>query len=50
VLTPFGYTQLAFATLFSWAFFGQVPDLWMALGMIVIALGGIGTVLMHGRQ
>lgn len=49
VLTPFGYAQLAFATLFSWAFFGKVPDIWTALGMIVIALSGIGTVLLHAR-
>ncbi|MFL9960603.1 DMT family transporter [Paraburkholderia sediminicola] len=49
VLTPFGYAQLAFATLFSWAFFGQVPNLWMALGMLVIAASGIGTVLLHAR-
>ncbi|EIM95240.1 DMT family transporter [Paraburkholderia hospita] len=49
VLTPFGYAQLAFATLFSWAFFGKVPDIWTALGMIVIALSGMGTVLLHAR-
>ncbi len=49
LLTPFGYAQLAFATLFSWALFSQVPDLWSALGMSVIAVGGIGTVLLHSR-
>lgn len=50
VLTPFSYAQLAFATLFSWALFGQVPDLWTALGMLVIAASGIGTVLLHARS
>ncbi|SAL05744.1 EamA-like transporter family protein [Caballeronia calidae] len=50
VLTPFGYGQLAFAALFSWLLFGQVPDLWMAIGMCVIAASGIGTVLLHGRK
>lgn len=49
VLTPFGYVQLAFAALFSWLLFGQVPDAWMAIGMCVIAASGIGTVLLHGR-
>ncbi|WP_025527748.1 DMT family transporter [Caballeronia humi] len=49
VLTPFGYAQLAFAAFFSWAVFGQVPDKWMAIGMAVIAVSGIGTVLLHGR-
>jgi drug/metabolite transporter (DMT)-like permease len=49
VLTPFGYAQLAFASLFSWAFFGQAPDMWMSIGMAVIAASGIGTVLLHGR-
>ncbi|WP_109477117.1 DMT family transporter [Paraburkholderia sp. C35] len=50
VLTPFSYTQLAFATLFSWIFFGQVPDSWMAIGMLVIAASGIGTVMLHTRS
>jgi drug/metabolite transporter (DMT)-like permease len=50
ILTPFSYGQLAFAALFSWLLFGQVPDTWMAIGMCVIALSGIGTVLMHGRK
>lgn len=49
VLSPFSYAQLAFAALFSWLLFGQVPDVWMAIGMCVIAASGIGTVLMHGR-
>lgn len=50
LLTPFGYAQLAFATLFGWAVFGHVPDRWTAIGMTVIALSGIGTVLLHGRK
>jgi drug/metabolite transporter (DMT)-like permease len=50
LLTPFSYGQLAFAAFFSWLLFGQVPDMWMAIGMCVIAASGIGTVLMHGRK
>jgi drug/metabolite transporter (DMT)-like permease len=50
VLTPFGYGQLAFSIPFSWVLFKQVPDLWAALGMAVIALGGIGTVLLQARN
>jgi len=50
VLTPFSYGQLAFAALFSWLLFGQAPDVWMAIGMCVIAASGIGTVLLHGRK
>jgi drug/metabolite transporter (DMT)-like permease len=50
VLSPFSYAQLAFAALFSWLLFGQIPDMWMAIGMCVIAASGIGTVLMHGRK
>jgi drug/metabolite transporter (DMT)-like permease len=49
LLTPFGYAQLAFATLFSWALFNKVPDIWTAVGMLVIAISGIGTVLLHAR-
>jgi drug/metabolite transporter (DMT)-like permease len=50
VLTPFSYTQLAFASLYSWVLFGQLPDTWMAIGMGVIAASGIGTLLLHGRK
>jgi drug/metabolite transporter (DMT)-like permease len=50
ILTPFSYGQLAFAAFFSWLLFGQVPDMWMAIGMCVIAASGIGTVLLHGRK
>ncbi|SAK88091.1 EamA-like transporter family protein [Caballeronia fortuita] len=50
VLTPLGYGQLAFAALFSWLLFRQVPDMWMGIGMCVIAASGIGTVLLHGRK
>jgi len=50
VLTPFSYAQLAFATGFSWLLFGHAPDMWMSIGMCVIAASGIGTVLMHGRK
>jgi drug/metabolite transporter (DMT)-like permease len=50
ILTPFSYAQLAFAALFSWLLFGQVPDRWMAIGMCVIAASGMGTVLLHGRK
>jgi drug/metabolite transporter (DMT)-like permease len=50
ILTPFSYAQLAFATLFSWVLFSQVPDRWTALGMLVIAISGIGTVLLHARS
>lgn len=49
VLTPFSYGQLGFATLFSWAIFGQVPDSWVVIGMAIIALSGAGTVLIHHR-
>jgi drug/metabolite transporter (DMT)-like permease len=49
LLTPFGYAQLAFATLFSWALFGKVPDIWTSVGMLVIAISGICTVLLHAR-
>ncbi|MBN3753699.1 DMT family transporter [Paraburkholderia sp. Tr-20389] len=50
LLTPFAYAQLAFAALFSWLLFGQVPDMWTTIGMCVIAASGIGTVLMHNRK
>lgn len=49
VLTPFGHAQLAFATIFSWALFRNVPNRWTAVGMSVIAMSRIGTVMLHAR-
>jgi drug/metabolite transporter (DMT)-like permease len=50
LLTPFSYGQLGFAAFFSWLLFDQVPDLWMAIGMGVIALSGIATVVLNTRK
>jgi drug/metabolite transporter (DMT)-like permease len=50
LLTPFAYAQLAFAALFGWMLFGQVPDGWTAAGMIVIATSGVLTVVLANRQ
>ncbi|MGF6842888.1 drug/metabolite transporter (DMT)-like permease [Paraburkholderia youngii] len=47
VLTPFGYAQLAFATFLGWLLFGKIPDLWTIVGMAVIAISGIGTMVVH---
>jgi drug/metabolite transporter (DMT)-like permease len=40
-LTPFTYTQIVFATLLGWAFFGHFPDAPALLGMAVIAGSGL---------
>lgn len=48
-LTPFGYAQLAFATLLGWVLFGNTPDAVTTYGIAVIAGSGIGTVLLRFR-
>ena len=39
-LTPFLYTQIAFAMLAGWLVFSQVPDHWSLLGIALIAVCG----------
>ena len=40
-LTPFAYLQMIWATLYGFAIFGQLPDHWSALGMVVIVASGL---------
>jgi drug/metabolite transporter (DMT)-like permease len=49
-LTPFGYTQLIWATLLGWLAFGHVPDALSAAGMAVIAASGLWLALGQRRR
>ncbi len=42
VLTPFLYLQIAFAMFGGWLVFGDVPDAWAMLGVVAIAVSGLG--------
>jgi drug/metabolite transporter (DMT)-like permease len=50
VLTPYLYTQIAFATLSGWLFFRHVPDALAWLGIAVIATSGVGNALLSARE
>ncbi len=41
-LTPYLYTQIAFAMLGGWIVFSHIPDNWSIVGMVLIALCGTG--------
>jgi len=41
VAAPFGYTSLVWATLFGFALFGDLPDLWTVAGATVIVGSGL---------
>jgi len=45
VLSPFLYTQIAFATLLGWLVFAHVPDALAWAGIAVIAASGVGNAL-----
>lgn len=49
VLTPYLYTQIAFATLAGWLVFDHVPDTLAWLGIAVIAASGVGNALITAR-
>jgi drug/metabolite transporter (DMT)-like permease len=40
-ITPYLYTQIAFATLAGWVVFGHTPDGWTVLGVALIAVCGV---------
>ena len=48
-LAPFDYSYLIFATLWGWVLFSDLPDLWMALGMALIAAAGMFTAWRENR-
>ena len=48
VLAPFYYTQLVWIILFGYAFFGDFPDNWTLLGIIVIV--GSGLYVAYGER
>jgi len=50
VLSPYLYTQIAFAMLASWVFFSHVPDALAWLGIAVIAACGVGNAMLSIRE
>ena len=40
-VTPYMYTQIAFATGAGWLVFGHAPDVWTVLGIALIAVCGV---------
>ncbi len=50
VLTPYLYTQIAFATLSGWLVFQHVPDALAWLGIVVIAASGVGNALLSAHE
>ena len=50
VLTPFLYTQIAFATLARWLVFMHVPDALAWAGIAIIAASGVGNALQSAHE
>ena len=50
VVSPFLYSQIGFAMLMGWLFFGQVPDAMSVAGMGVIALCGLINIWISVRR
>ena len=50
VLSPYLYTQIAFAMLASWVFFNHMPDALAWIGIAVIAMSGVGNAMLSIRE
>ena len=50
VLSPYLYTQIAFATLAGWLVFEHVPDALAWLGLAIIAASGVGNALLSAHE
>ena len=49
-VSPFLYSSIAFATLAGWLVFSHIPDLWATLGILLIALCGLGAGWLSQRE
>ena len=49
LLTPLVYCQLIGATVLGWLVFGDLPDLWTTLGLLIIAIAGFSPLLVAER-
>ena len=47
VIATLAYCYMIFAILWGFVFFGDVPDLWTVLGMMLIAIGGCAALLVR---
>ncbi len=50
VLTPYLYSQIAFATLAGWLAFEHVPDALAWIGIAIIAASGVGNALLSAHE
>lgn len=49
-VSPFLYTQIGFAMLMGWLFFGQIPDFTSIIGMTIVTLSGLASVWLGVRE
>jgi drug/metabolite transporter (DMT)-like permease len=42
-ISPFRYTNLVAALILGYLFFGEIPDVWMIIGALIVVLTGIYT-------
>jgi drug/metabolite transporter (DMT)-like permease len=50
LLTPFTYVQMIWAVAYGYVIFGQLPDGWSVLGIVVIVASGVYLAVMEHRR
>jgi drug/metabolite transporter (DMT)-like permease len=48
-VAPFHYTQILWAVLFGYFFFGETPDQWVGAGALIIIASGLWLITQEGR-
>lgn len=49
-ISPFNYSVIVFAGLFGWLIFGQVPDIFVVVGILLVTIGGIVSIYHHEKK
>jgi drug/metabolite transporter (DMT)-like permease len=50
VLAPFGYAEIVMATVVGYVAFGDIPDRWTALGVVVLIASGLYISVREGTR
>lgn len=48
-LSPLSYSAVLFSAIFDGVIWGKIPDIWSAIGMILVILGGISAVYLEKK-
>lgn len=50
IISPISYTGVAFTGFWGWLIWQQIPDQWTYAGVLLVAVGGVGSVILGAQE